>query len=73
MNKGILRDILKCINIGADILVFGQGQEEHDQSSRALERKESLSIRTRENSIKTDVCITELSSLKKGPPRIRRK
>ena len=68
-----MRDIPKCFNISADILEFGQGQEEHDQSSSALERKESLSIRTRATSIKTDVCITELSSLKKGPPRIRRK
>ena len=68
-----MRDIPKCINISADILAFGQGQEEHDQSSRALERKESLSIRTRANSIKTDVSLSELSSLKKGPPRIRQK
>lgn len=34
-----MRDIPNCINISADILVFGQGQEEHDQISRALDRK----------------------------------
>ena len=51
--KEITRDIPGCINISADILVFGKGQEEHDQSSRGLERKESLSVRTSTNSIKT--------------------
>ena len=31
VNKEITCDIPGCSNIGDDILVFGKGQEEHDQ------------------------------------------
>ena len=36
VNKEITCDIPGCIKIGDDILVFGKGQEEHDQCLEKL-------------------------------------
>ena len=67
VSKEITRDIVGCINISDDILLFGRNQKEHDQNLersclRELERKKSPSTKINANSIRISACIMEWCS-----------
>ena len=74
VSKEITRDIVECINISDDILVFGRNQKEHDKSLEKLlkraREKEITFSKDKCEFIKDKCLYLKWCSRKKGPPLI---
>lgn len=67
-SKEITQEIVGCMNISDDILVFGRHQKEHDQNLEKLfKRKKAPSTKTSVNSIRISAYIMEWCFRNKGP------